>query len=218
MDIRFDKIINFDWFWGTHKKITKAALEFFPRLEKYEALFKEFVVRPDFTEKGFLRNWHFYLPEKGKSYLDFSGKGNAYARYKLHVKKMLFAIAKGHTYQAIKCAGKALHYLQDMTQPHHTQGGFIATKFLNLFTHRGFESFVKKHEDRFLEGLAPDPFMPKDFDELFQLNVEFSTNITTPVKKNKDSEWERIAHAGLQQAARSTHAFLEMFDKLLPAC
>lgn len=217
MDINFETIINFDWFWGTHKKITKAALAFFPRLQRYEELLKEFVVRPDFTEKGFLRNWHFYLPDKNKSYLDFSGKDNAYTRYRLHVAKMLFAIRKRNIYQAVKHTGKALHFLQDMTQPHHTQGGFIFNKAFNLRTHRQFENFVSQNEDRLLQGLAPDHFMPKDFDKLFKLNVEFSTNITTPIKKNKDTDWERIAHAGLQQAARSTHAFLEMFDKLLPA-
>lgn len=217
MNITFEKFITFDWFWGTHKKIMVAALKFFPHLQKYEALFNEFVVRPDFTEKGFLRNWHFYLPEKGTSFLDFSGQGNAYARYNLHIRKMLFAIKQRNTYQAIKHAGKALHFLQDMTQPHHTQGGFVFNKVFNLFTHRGFESFVRENEDRFLQGLAPDPFMPADFDELFKINVEFSSNITMPMKKNKKSDWERIAHAGIQQAARSTHAFLSILDNMLPS-
>lgn len=222
MDIRVDNRVgnetSFGWFYGTHKRVTMLALKDFPRLQKYEEIFKEFVIRPDFNETGPFSSWHFYCPKTKKgSFLDITGTWNAYARYKLHVERMLLAVENRNTYRIVKHAGKALHFLQDMTQPHHTQEGAFHNKFWHSQTHFRFEQFVKENQDGFLKGIQFDSPTPNDFEDLFIKNVEFSSQLCIPVKGNQNIDWEWVGKAGVVQAAKSTRIFLATLDKLLPS-
>jgi hypothetical protein len=215
MKINKSDNINFGWSDKTHKYVLSRVIQEFPKLQKYEEILKEFVVRPDYNELGFIGNYHFYSPNTRRSFLDYNGKNNAYVRYSLHVKKMIEAVSiKERDFKIMKHAGKALHFLQDMTQPHHTQEGFFFNKVLEVKTHIDFETFAEKKLNEFLEGSFCSLKGGKSFEDIFLDNVSFSSKIATPTKTNK-TEWARIGKAGVLHAYTSTKEFLAKLNDML---
>lgn len=220
MDIRVDKSADktsFGWFYGTHKFVTRLALRPYSWLRMHQTMFDEFVVRPDLrlNERGLFGNRHFYCLKTKGSFLDFNGKGNAHARYKFHVEQMLLAIENEDAFRIIKNAAKALHFLQDVTQPHHTQEGFFFNKVRHVGIHRRFEQFVKENQKSFLPEHIEYVNNPREFEDIFMDNVKFSSKVGIPVESNIETDWERIGKVSLEQAVKSTREFLSKVDELI---
>lgn len=226
MDIRVNKSDNtsFGWFYGTHHDAVAIPLKLYPELNQHKAIFRNFVVKPDIDELGPFLNYHFYSLKTGKGFCDFSGDQNALGRYKRHVQIMFDTIhsQKPEVFEIIKHAAKAIHFLQDMTQPHHT----LAYKFflLNLYkkfaglnVHMEFEKFIRESQDGFFKDLVIKPLTtkPREFDEIFMDNVKFSSTLGLPVAENKESDWIRIGKAGVFQAIDSTSEFLAKLTEIL---
>lgn len=206
---------HFGWSDKTHRYILSKVIQEFPKLKKYEEILKEFVVRPDYNELGFVGNYHFYSPNTGRSFLDYNGRNNAYSRYLLHVKKMFEAISiKERDFKIMKHAGKALHFLQDMTQPHHSQQGFFFNKVIEVRTHINFETFAEKKLDEFLKDLSQYTVEGKSVENIFAGNLTFASKTGIPTKANKE-EWERIARESIIQAVNSTREFLTNLNSRL---
>ena len=55
-----DNNTNFGWRYKTHEKITAMVVDEFPDLKKYKSVLTKMVVMPDFDERGFKGNNHFY--------------------------------------------------------------------------------------------------------------------------------------------------------------
>lgn len=209
---------HFGWFDKTHRFAIGKVIKELPDLQKYEEILKEFVVRPDYNELGYWGNWHFYYPKTEGSFLDINRQNNAFVRYRLHVEKMLEAISEeDRMYKVMKHAGKALHFLQDMTQPHHTQEGFFFNKVLNVNTHLGFEKLVNEMRKPFLKGHIIAPPISQSFEDIFMGNVNFSSKIGIPTDANRTNDWEHTGKEGLKQAVDSTWAFLSKVNDMLKA-
>ena len=213
MDINIKDKTNFGWFYGTHKRITRMALKDLPNLRKYQDVIEEFVQRPDFDEQGIFNNWHFFSPIQQKSFFDFKCKGNAVAKYEEHVKKIL-ENANKNINLCIEHTGRALHFLQDMTQPHHTQKSFFFNKIFNLKTHLSFEKFVKKTQNEYFESYITEPFKNLSFKNLIMENIKSSSEYRFPTTKNRYI-WDQFGRKGIHQAIFSTKEFLTKIDKLI---
>ncbi len=214
MKINMDDKTNFGWFYGTHKRVTRFALKNIPELANYKGLLEEFAQRPDFDEKGLFNNWHFFSPTLKKKNVDFNGKNNAFSKYKEHVENMLKGISEKNSDKYIEHAGRAIHFLQDMTQPQHTQKSFIFNKILHLRMHLAFEEFVKENQqDCFCEYIEK-PFINRSYDDIFMENVNLSYKSELPLSNNRYI-WERLGKNGINQAISSTKDFLTKLSTLI---
>lgn len=221
-----DSKTSFGWRFKTHEKITEIILEDFPKLDKYKSTITKFVTRPDFDERGFKGNNHFYYPAKTlrprQSFLDFLGQNNAASRYSLHMYEFNRLLGKDDN-KAMEHAGRALHFLQDVTQPQHTERGTVLKKWIDLKVHKEFENYTLNNQDKFitnaLEGNAERGGWYKDYgyedrDNLFNFQVAFSTAISPANKQNRLS-WDYIAQFGITNAVEATKGFLNIISSCI---
>lgn len=213
MEIRKVDTQNFGWFYGTHKRVTRLALKNLPDLKPYKIALEEFAQRPDFDEQGLFNNWHFFSPLQRKNFINLKFRDNAFVKYKDHVNKMLIAVDDKKTDLYIEHAGRAIHFLQDMTQPQHTQKGFIFNKLLNLKNHLAFEGYIKKNQHEIFSEYVEAPFMNKAYEDIFMENVGLSSKSELPTPKTRYA-WERIGRNGINQAISSTREFLEKLNRI----
>lgn len=207
-----DDNTNFGWRYKTHEKITAMLVDEFPDLQKYKSVLTKMVVMPDFDERGFKGNNHFYytpqLFKPRESFMDFTGNNNAAARYAQHVYSFEeFAVTNPQ--KALSEAGRALHFLQDVTQPHHIERGTIFDKWRDLKVHKEFENFVLQQDDVFIKQ-AKDVHLdvtPRDNSDLFEEAV-FLTEQISPAKNHNRNDWANIAQESLSNTIAVTREFL----------
>lgn len=219
---------NFGWCLKTHKIMAEHALEECSLLKPYKKIVKTFVELPDYDELGQLGNWHFYSTHNHRSYLDYNGKNNALERYKFHIMTMYEDFKSGKIEEAIKHASRALHFGQDMSQPHHTQKGLFYNKIMNVATHVRFEETVKKAEKVYIQDYLKNHFIKDkitetnvdklsqlDFVDLFLDSVKLSQKNEIPTKKNASEKWYQIGQTGFNQAMDFTRAFSKKINDLV---
>lgn len=133
---------------------------------------------------------HFYYPNnKIKSYLDYTGTHNAKHLYKTHIKKALKAFRVGNTTIGTDEAGRALHYLQDMTQANHIDSGSIITKAKEAAVHHHkFEINAYDKQNNFYENYTPIEINENSFNDLFNKTVSLSQRNQIP-RKNNIENW-----------------------------
>lgn len=215
MEIKINNSVNFGWDEPTHTTITAFAIERnFPKLdEKYKKIFIEASKLPDKDENG-LGNKHFYSLKEDKSFMDFRRKSNAKYCFTFHVDEMHQALEKGNMKLFYEHAGRALHFLQDLTQSMHAFVASIFSKFLDLWNHIKFEQRINKLINKIIEvycKIYPEPpKLPEKFDikDLLIKNAELSSNFGLPIKKNKLS-WDMVGTKGICQALYSSEIFVK---------
>lgn len=239
MEVKINNQQSFGWFIGTHRRITNQVLESFPNLQPHQDNLEIFSQRPDLDENGRFYNWHFYsspqdeislgnLFEGNKTFFKCQehiggiirhfrknyGGDNALAKYQEHVGAMLRYLNEGKTEAAIEHAGRSMHFLQDMTQPQHTQRGLLSNKIIGLQEHLHFEHFVKNHQENYFTLFKEKPFLNNSFVDIFMENVRFSKQKKLPTNKVRD-EWFYIGRDSIHQALHSTKEFLSMLSNLM---
>ena len=132
--------INFGWNKTTHLQMTMLGLKDCSRLDNItKRQIARYTQMPDFakSELGYHNNTHFYFPNsRKKSFGPNSDQLNAYNQFKEHLVSSI--MAKDDT-KFLRHAGFALHYLQDMTVPLHTEKGNFLQKIIKYNTHKNFE-------------------------------------------------------------------------------
>lgn len=219
-----DANTSFGWKFKTHEKITSLIVNDFPKLAEYKKTLITSVIKPDFDERGFKGNNHFYYKPKmfrpRESFLDMLGKNNAGARYALHMYKFNQFINKNNK-KAMEHAGRALHFLQDITQPQHTERGTVFKKWKDLKVHLRFEHFVLNNQDRLIDNVLKNSiqigreykkYSYTECGDLFFDQVHKSTSVTPPNFGNQYS-WENIANYGISNAIDATKSFFNMISE-----
>lgn len=206
--------INFGWNYRTHKRVTGFALEDFPKLKPFKKNLEEFVQKPDFDEKGLLNNWHFCFKKKMKTFLYSRLKDNAYTKYMEHVTNMIMAADEKNIDSCIEHAGRAMHFLQDVAQPHHTHKNSACNKIFQYKDHVNFENFARENQQKYFDDFAEKPTIDISFKDIFLKNLNFSTEIKLPTKINK-TEWDSIGKNSINQAILSTKEFLAKLESLI---
>ncbi|MEI8128670.1 MAG: hypothetical protein WCG95_03530 [bacterium] len=216
MKINNQNQTSFGWKDVTHKKITEASLADTPELAKYQKDLVNFVQRPDFDENGVNSNSHFYFPfAEKKSFSDSSGSDNAYGRYSYHVGQIKTSLENNDKQGAIEHAGRALHFLQDVSEQHHSHQGNLFQKAQEQNIHIEFEDFIKDNQDKIFKNIAPKQVEGnKNFDDLFIKTAEYSARSDFATINNRD-KWERLGQDGLSNAMHATREFLVKFNTLL---
>ena len=199
-----------------------------PELSTFQDELEIFVQKPDDDELGFMVNKHFYTPlipgdsRKVVSYMDNDGTSNAKAAFDEHVEKIDFAFSKNDINSAVEHAGRALHFLQDVAQPQHTEFGTFIDKTIDVAAHVDFEEQVEKNMDLLANANdenrnANSVFKmktAKNTEELFDNTVKFSMASDKIVRKNSSS-WNNIAERQYNLAVNTTKQFLAFFNEKL---
>ncbi len=209
-----DNSVNFKWNKTTHLEMTMLAL----KDSKIDKVTKRQIARysqmPDFvkSELGYHNNTHFYFPNsEKKSFGKNSGEFNAYNQFKEHLTTALFSKNDEHF---LKHAGFALHYLQDMSVPLHTEKGGMLHKIMKYKLHKNFEQNSKYGVLSNMKNLAENYRYKKitftTLLDLFKDTAEFSGRfkITSSNKK----KWYSIQQECFDMGVNTTREF---FEKLL---
>lgn len=212
-----DNKTNFGWRYPTHGSVTSLIADEFPKLQKYKQTLTKFVVKPDFDERGFKGNNHFYFQSElfrpRESFMDFTGRNNALSKYEEHMYNFDRFVNKNNE-KAMENAGRALHFLQDMTQPQHVQRGNIFQKWRDLAVHTKFEEFEHEYHDYFVKNSQNVLLDVKkgDYSDLFDEAVFLSENATPASKLNSDM-WVYMAQDGISNMIAVTKEFCRNISK-----
>lgn len=204
-------LIPFGWHYVMHKDIVKNAGRNININRAINDILLESVQRPDFDEFFLYGQNHFYYPNRIiKSFLDYTGTHNAKYLYKKHIKQALKSLKTGNFKVGIDEAGRALHYLQDVTQPNHIDNGSFLLKAKEaIMPHHKFEMDIFAKQDKFYENYSRKTINAHSFSDLFTETVNISQKNQIPRKNNVDV-WDDIAQNAIDLATDATIKFIEM--------
>ena len=207
--------INFGWNYKMHAEMVKQVGSDMFMPPKVLSIIARGVKKPDFQENFLFGHKHFYFPQSiNKSFLDFSGKQNAKYMYEKHVNLMKKAFQKGKQKKMFDEAGKALHYLQDITQPDHIVQGSLFQKLKTFIPHVKFEKTVLLNQNNFYSGCKPINLKSNSFDELFTETLKMSQQNPIPEQKNRIN-WGQIGQRSTNLAVSATKNFLNLLERYI---
>lgn len=207
--------IHFGWHDRMHSDIVKNVQKKPNDNSELDDIFLEAVKKPDSDERFLLGQYHFYYPDdKVKSYLDYTGTHNARYCYRSHIKNALKLFRLGNIEKSTDEAGRALHYLQDVTEPHHIDSGSIIDKAKDaLMPHHKFEMDTFAKEDEFFKNYTPVNIRSNSFSDLFDETVILSQQTPVPVRNNIET-WDDIAQNSINLVLSVTSKFLELLPNI----
>lgn len=208
-----NKSVNFKWNVKTHREMTLLALK---DSGMGEAVKKKLAVTsqmPDFlkSERGYHNNTHFYFPNsKRKSFGKDSDRLNAYNQFKEHV---ITALVSKDDDNFLKHAGYALHYLQDMTVPFHTEEGGVLHKILKYSLHKEFECETKfgvvTNHEKLIKNYKSQKVPYTTLLDLFKNTALFSQNPKFRVTNTNKKKWYSIQQECFDMGVNTTREFVE---------
>ena len=115
--------------------------------------------------------------------------------------------------EVLKKLGYALHYLQDMSVPLHTEPGGLIHKILKYKLHGNFERGKKYGATAHLDILTQN-FKAEDLEyssilDLFTKTAEYSQNPEFKVKRFNKKNWISIQQACFNRGVNASREFLE---------
>lgn len=224
--MKIDKIqnnnINFGFNYNTHRKIADIVIaNEFPKLKKYIPIIREAVQAPDFDELGIKSNTHFYYPFKSyikprSSFLDFDWGHNARSRFNKHIDLMYQYRENNSFIKMVEQAGRAKHFLDDMSIGLHVERGNFIEKIREMKIHKNFEDFLYRHEDEFIAKSSNSNIKFKDdgFDDIF-MSVVNNTKDTEIPNANNVQKWPVIAQNSINSAMDASRVFFKKVSDLL---
>lgn len=209
--------INFGWNYKTHGKITEKALEQVPALKEFKSILLKYVQKPDFDERGFLANNHFYYLtdkfHKTLSFADFNGKLNSKHFFEKHIEKAK-KYCETNKEKAAQHIARALHFLQDAANPLHTQRGSLIQKIKDKVMHTRFEKMALVNQEELINSYKPKVLPQLTNNEVFMSNVVSSSN-SEQVSTNNYTNWHNIAETGIHKSIESSANLLNNIKNLL---
>ena len=215
--------INFGLNAGTHKRIAEKLIrDEYPKLQNYAPMIKNAVVKPDFDEVGFHSNTHFYYPDENmfrprESFFDFDGQHNARAKFNEHMNKFFEAKKYCRYSEMADEAGRAKHFLDDMSVGLHVQRGNILQKWSEKKMHENFEKFILSNQDTFIKNAKRSPveFKTDSFDDIFMSVANYVKNTEYPNNSNR-AKWPEIAQNTINVTMDASRVFFDKISKFMP--
>ena len=204
---------NFGWHIKTHAQVTEKALSNFPKLLPYKKYFTIGSQIPDISlqQTSALDKvaHNFYGdPDEALSMdaLEFFQK--------LYGDTLFFLSSEINGYAAFK-GGQALHFLQDMGVPLHTQKKYQSP--FRIFSHIKYEGVARKHPE-YIDSLVldrskltPQPSSISYTDRFFDA-YEKSAKMPHPFDKENRGNWDKSVKEALENTYHSTCEFLANFE------
>ena len=214
MDFNTNKNISFGWYYNMHRGIVEYAVRNKQIPESIIEQIAKAATKPDLEEFFLVGQKHFYYPDdKIKSYLDYTGTHNAKYMYKEHLCKMKEAFKQGQKAKGFDEAGRALHYLQDMTQTNHIDSGSIIQKAKEAkMPHHKFEMDMFAQEDLLYSQSTPVNLVSCNYYALFDEVVNLSKQ-NDVAKTNNQAKWNEIGQNSINLALSATSKFFDFLSK-----
>ena len=187
------------------------------------------------SEIGFGTNSHFYFLPDGRHVSESFGlhhsRNNAFVSFLKHISNAEKLKNSPNIPQEL---GMALHFIQDVTVPMHTQRANIKIfknspvlgKIVDFMMHSKFENnrkigMVSRHKE-LLKSYKPGyeklrASLPENYtlEDIFMSNVRFSTNPDLQIARNNKDKWTQIQQTIFNRAVDSTVLMLEKIAELL---
>ncbi len=203
----------FGWTPATHKRLFLEANKSV-KLDKYSDGFSKAVVLPDYDDFSYLGRKHFYNPSNGRSYLDPKGINNARNSYDMYIGSVKSISNRHNPSNIVDSLGRALHYLQDVTQPMHIIDTNFLRRLADMRVYGHFETNAFEFEEKFIKNAKPVVFEDRYFYDLFNSVIDRVRGITVPTAYNKPS-WNIITQNSFNVALGASKRFLEIAKKYI---
>lgn len=142
------------------------------------------------------------------SYMDYNGKNNAKYAYLEHLDKMDNAIEDEDIDLAIENAGRACHFLQDVSQPQHIEETTTLGKAIDLKIHTDFEDFTEKNVNEYAQKYETESTDRRHYLQLFQDTFGQTKELGKITRKN-EPEWKEMSQKQFNMAVQATKEFLQ---------
>ena len=170
-------------------------------IEKYEDVAKSSKPR------AIVRAFNKLFNTNGVSFMDFNGRNNAKFAYQEQIDNIDDALADNNILEAIKSAGRACHFIQDMAQPHHTQEKSVFGKAIDLKEHVEYENYAEKNTDTFIDKVTLKNNSQRKDSKIFSDTFRDSYNVE--ITEDNEQEWENITQKQFDIAVQATKDFLQ---------
>lgn len=161
---------------------------------------------------------HFYDPDTGKSYV-LGSTITAKTNIKKYYDKAVKAIKSGNLDKGLKYFGYALHFLQDINQPHHA-ANIVVGEYNDV--HKKFETYVDNRLDTIASPIIEDArttmyyswCMSKSVEEILIKCAHISKSKASLINDGNDSSnWLRVATEQLTNTYYYSATFTYKFAK-----
>lgn len=149
-----------------------------------------------------------FKSDNSVSFMDFSGRNNAKAAYEDQIDLTDEAIEDEDDMLAIQNAARACHFLQDMTQPQHTEETSAFGKALDLKIHTDYEKYAEENLDTFANNCKTTVRNPRNSKQLFADTFAATKSIGNITRENEPN-WSEITQKQFNLAVQSTKEFLQ---------
>lgn len=203
---------SFGWNPALHYKMTKAALAQVPALTPFEKPILDGAVFPvsrfDVFHLFSSRHCYYGAPRKPLS----SSGCNAMDTYINNLQDSVVDWEFDEQNVAMRKLGEALHILQDMADPLHTQKG--GNKFLNFIQCKKYDKSTTTVDiEKIMQG-KPNAATTENFYDLFGEVYESSKNAINPLNKKYSSMLDSLAKKYILNACSASVAFLRRLGNL----
>ena len=214
MNINSINKTSFGWNKTTHLEMTMLALKDINLDAAEKRQLARYSQMPDFSknELGFFHNAHFFFPDsKHGTYGKNSGE-NAFQRFNFHVINALSPIDKE---DFLRHTGYAVHYLEDVSMPMHTESGGLLQKMRDYYLHKNFETGKKygatAHINELKSNYIPHIVEAESVRRIFLDTAEFSSKFK--ISRFNKKEWQKIRQACFNAGTDSVTAFIKSMLK-----
>ena len=150
--------------------------------------------------------WHFYGPT-GTTY--DGGSTTAYSKCIEHYNNAVDLYLDGATSDAMETLGRALHYLQDVNEPHHAMNNTAADY---PWTHLTFESYVEDNQESYEITSVPS-YLYTDANSSLGRIIDDYADMARNWYEETESEdtWDSAASSCVRNSQRATITVLYKF-------
>lgn len=213
MRINSDEKRNFGWTIKTHANLSKLALEKFPQLTKYA---NNIIAGSQYPSVA-MHNYYFINPRGhyfyGKEDVFLNKNCSALSNYLDYCTRACFKLKFKDTDSVAAQSGIALHFLQDIANPIHTQNKNKG--IINYFRHYLFEKKAEKFSNNLSDFIVENDVKNTIPSAVFDDTYKKSSSMNHPFDKENMNNWDDTIKESLQLAYDSTCKFLEEVTQLL---
>ncbi len=167
--------------------------------------------QPDIEGASVLFKDHFYLPG-GKGLMGYPV--SAYDRYRAHYYGAVAQYENGDITGAMNRLGKALHYLSDINEPHHSSG-VAATDIGGR--HTAYENWVESHYSSYkvssMTTSALSAYTGKSLLTIADASANYSRGYISEAKSSTVSKMQTATNATLKRAQKDAAGIMYKFAK-----
>lgn len=172
-------------------------------------ILSEYSEWPDTWDIGVVYDCHFYDPDTGKNY-----RGTSNTADKKFSKHYLDAINTANAEDSFKALGKALHFIQDINEPHHA-----ANLTAGNSTHSEFEEYVSLNRDRLMEMIVVPVQVDKNVLKMDTGSIAYGSAKCSKAfasaanKPKEDADWDEVGSLTLMRSVYDTASVIYKFMK-----